>query len=233
MSTNLWSRVRSFASSSGKLGSVVCGRKARLLQLAAVFGLCLAQSVSGFTGPDISKVEEDWVIEIGEPNADEVSPQIFVVSTPSGTLDGKHAVFEINNLVLPNFYGGGLQFQTWNGETNIGECHHSNFNALATQGEQITFTLKMRVTDGQVTFNVLNGHSTTWGDFGGDSLKLSHNSDVSDLTGYSPDKSVKFAKVGFGGNRVTKFVLKEVRYYYLGNLVTTDTTERDVLAANP
>jgi hypothetical protein len=197
---------------------------------ALLLAVCLAAPAAAYQSGPITKVEEDWEIVISEPDTETNSPQICVVCTPTGSLQGKHAVFEINNLVLPQYYGGGLQFQTWNGTQAIGERHHDDFKTAATAGEVITFTTSMRVSEGHVSFRVKNGHSTTWGDFGNNnSLWLLHSTDLEDMSGYSTDASVHFSKVGFGGNRVSKFVLKEVRYYSGSDLVSTDTTEHNVL----
>ena len=72
----------------------------------------------------------------------------------------QYSVFEINNLLLPDFYGGGLQFQTWDGETPTGERHHDDFTALSTTGDTITFTVSMKLTGGVLRFKVKNGQST-------------------------------------------------------------------------
>jgi hypothetical protein len=195
---------------------------------------CLAQPSLGEDGPaTITRIEEDWVLEVGTPSPDEIAPQVFIVTTPTATLDGLHSVFEINNLSLPDFYGGGLQLQLWNGESNMAESHHDCFAALAEPDEQITFTVQMRVWDNDFRVKVINGQSSTWGPFGADdSLKVSAGCNLPHLTQYSPDKSTEFSRVGFAGHRVSKLALKQVRYYSYGVLVNTDTTERVVHSHN-
>lgn len=210
----------------------------RLIQCAILAALCFAHPASAqlalpvSTVQTVNAIEEDWEFEVGDPNSDEILPQIFVVTSPRGDLTGKHAVFEINNLLLPDFYGGGLQFQTWDGDVAIGEKHHDNFSALATSGEQVKFTVRMQTKDGKVQFQIKDGESSTWGAFGQDSaLSLAHSTDLVDLSGYSPDTSVRYSRVGFGGNRVNRLVLKVVRYYADTTLLLTDSNERDVLQA--
>jgi hypothetical protein len=214
--------------------------RSRFLQLAALTAFCLAAPVGAFdgtsgSGQPVAKIEEDWIIVVDEPSDEEILPQLYIVTTPTGNLDGTYSVFEVNNLLLPDFYGGGLQFQTWVGKDATGEAHHDSFNALSTNGETITFTVGMKVEDGNLRFKVKNGVSTTWGAFGSDeSLAIWVPSNVSDLSGYNPEHSAKFSRVGAGRGRVNKFQLQQVRYYDAsGNLLSTDTTARDAQVDEP
>src|SRR6185436_2220855 len=110
---------------------------------------------------------------------------LYVVTTPTGSIEGQYSVCEINNLLLPDFYGGGLQIQTRDGETPTGERHHDDFTSLSTTGETITFTVSMKLQGGVLRFKVKNGQSTTWGTFGrGTSLTINQASDVSSLSSY-------------------------------------------------
>jgi len=213
---------------------LVTSARSRWVQLSAVMLVCLAPSANAYQSPTATKIEEDWEIQIGEPSPDEVLPQLYVVTTPTGDLSGQYSVFEINNLLLPDFYGGGLQFQTWWGDQATGEAHHSDYKALSTNSETITFTVSMRALEGSLHFGVKNGTSTTWGDFGANpTLSIVQPSDVSDLSGYNPESSARFSRVGSGRGRVTKFTLKQVRYYNGTTLLSTDTTSRDAQIDEP
>jgi hypothetical protein len=228
------SRTQLFSGDADGLGSAVGRGRVRAswplhlaVQVALLGLLCFVPAAGAGDLPTIDRVEEDWLIQIGVPSFDETAPQISIVNSPSGELSGKYAVFEINNLTLPDFFGGGLQLQTWSGDWNLAACHHPNVNTLALTGEQITFTTAMAVADGNLQFEVLNGQSQTWGPFGASgALKLSVTSPVSNLSGYSPNISTKYSRVSFASNRVQKLVLKQVRYFSNGNLVTTDTNSR-------
>jgi hypothetical protein len=203
-------------------------------RMAAVLLLCLAPTAGAFDPQPVTKIEEDWEIQIAEPSPDEVLPQLYVVTTPTGNLEGQYSVFEINNLLLPEFYGGGLQFQTWWGDQPTGEAHHDDYKAFATTGETVTFTVSMRVFEGSLSFRVKNGQSSTWGTFGDNaSLRILRPTNVSDLSAYSPDVSTRLSRVGSGRGRVTKFVLKQVRYYNGSTLLSTDTTPRDAQIDEP
>jgi hypothetical protein len=231
MSRGMWSRF---------LGSVRRDSlrvvKSRWCHLALILGLCLTPPVgaSDGDGDSINKIEEDWEIIIGEPSEDEILPQLYVVTTPTDNTHGVYSVFEINNLLLPDFYGGGLQLQTWSNNVPTGEAHHEGFKALATSGETITFTVRMRILEGDLRFRVFNGNSTTWGSFGQNySLWLKVPTDLNDLSSYNPDNSAKFSRVGSGRGRVTQFRLKKVRYYHDNTLKSTDETPRDAQIDEP
>lgn len=212
--------------------------RSRFIRLSALLVICLAVPAAADSPPStpVMQIQEDWEVVVGEPSPDENLPQLYVVTTPTGGLDGQYSVFEINNLLLPDFYGGGLQFQTWWGDQATGEAHHSNYSSLSSNGETITFTVRLRAWgDGNVSFRIQNGVSTTWGTFGANnSLRIVRDCGVSDLTGYNPEKSAKFSRVGSGRGRVTKFKIKQVRYYDAnGNLLSTDSTERDAQIDEP
>ena len=64
----------------------------------------------------VMRVEEDWEILIGTPDADNDGPQIMNVISPTGDITAQHAVLEINHQTFPDFYGGGMQLQVWTGD---------------------------------------------------------------------------------------------------------------------
>lgn len=179
----------------------------------------------------ITAVEEDWFIQVGTPSPEETAPQITIVTTPTGHLQGHYAVFEMNHIPVPEFFSGGLQLQSWSGEQNLGARHFANTSGLAIPGEQITFTVRMSVQDGRLRFKVVNGQSQTWGNFGDEgSLRQRVFTSMTNLNGYDPDKSAEFSRVSFAGNRVSKLALKRVRYYSGSTLLDTDETERTIHA---
>ncbi len=87
----------------------------------------------------------------------------------------------------------------------------------------------MSLSAGKLWFEVTHGHSTAWGDFGGQGhLKTGVDSALSHFHHYSPAVSVKYSRVGYAKNRVKRMVLQQVRYYSDEGLVATDTQERIV-----
>ncbi|MGH7199949.1 MAG: hypothetical protein ACREJB_05050 [Planctomycetaceae bacterium] len=201
--------------------------------------LCAGGAVAALLGfassadaqnPAITRIEEDWVIQIGTPDPSTDSPQIIVSTSPTGSLGGHHTVFEINHHTLPDYCAGGLALQRWHGNYCWSHEHFpGSCNSLSTAGETITFTMKLSVANGYLDWDVDNASSTTWGNFGNDGhLKLTTSTSLTDLGLYSPDASKANSHVSYASHQVQKLAIKEVRYYSGSTLVNTDTTERVV-----
>ena len=69
--------------------------------------------------PTILRVEEDWVLLIGTPDQNSVSPQVTCVFAPTGNLSSLAGVFELNHQSQPSFAAGGLHIQVWQGEVPL------------------------------------------------------------------------------------------------------------------
>lgn len=217
--------------SSGKPVSIPARNRCVLLGAAvlAVIAACLAPPAwAEDAGPPVTKIEEDWVIQIGDPDAGSTAPQISIVTTPYDNLQQPYTVFELNNVTLPDYYGGGLQLQSWVDNYNTGSVVHDNFSSLSRQGEEIKFTVRMRMNGSSLRIRVVNGTSETWGSFGGTRMFQDLNTTLTNLNGYSPDNSAKFSRVGYAPNRVQLLQLKEVRYYSGTTLLRTDSQARNV-----
>ena len=93
--------------------------------------------------------------------------------------------------------------------------------------------MAMSLEGGQLKFEVLNGNSITWANFGGQGyLKSTLPTDLTHLGSYRPDTSLKHSRVGFASHRVKKLVRKQVRYYTETGLVATDSNESVVHCYN-
>jgi hypothetical protein len=206
------------------------GSRLGVILLAAAAGVLVgAGDAPAQTSPTIVRVEEDWYIEIGVPSTAEEAPQIITVTSPTTNISGHHCIYEINHRTLPEYAAGGMQFQYWTGTTNRVYRSFPATTSLATANEVITYTVAMRLGGSNLEFEVINGNSTTWGQFGRVGyLKNSASTSLSNLNSYSPETSVNNSRVAFASHRVKKFTLKEVRYYSSSGLVATDTTERVV-----
>jgi hypothetical protein len=100
---------------------------------------------------------------------------------------------------------------------------------MDTQGETIRWTQRMRLMDGRLFFSIRNGTSTTWGTFGASgTMWRGVYTSIRSLAAYDPDISVENSGVTYGGNRVSKLVLKEVRRYRRDGQVLVDSTPRPV-----
>jgi hypothetical protein len=177
------------------------------------------------SGVPIDCIEEDWEFVISEPCPEDEAPQILNVLSPNGTQDTDFFVFEMNHSTQPEYTAGGLQLQRWKGDTLKAYSPVPNSAQLSYPNETVSYTLRMRLWDSVLFASARNGHSQTWGDFGGDSLWLWYDTSLSNLNSYKTANSVEKSRIGFASYRVTRFVLKEVRYYSGGQLVQTDTND--------
>ena len=180
----------------------------------------LAQVNSGgdeedpLAGVNIVRIEEDWLLDIASPDADADCPQVVAVFGPGHPDSGTHAVFELNHGTLPSYNEGGLQLQAWYGEYLIG--YRSQFAPAEFDQaiERVSFTTQFRVRDNMLKLAIINGHSLTWGDFGGtSSLRIDLSTWRSNLNDWNPQYSIDNSRVSYGANRVNKFLRTEIRYY--------------------
>lgn len=179
----------------------------------------------------IVRVEEDWEMVVSEPDPATDGPQVTCMFSPVGNASWLNAHFEINVRTLPHFAPGGLQLQLWYGEQPIYHNHHSSSAVMSTSGETVRWTQAMALDGGLLSFEIVNGESTTWGPFGGQGyLRASVAIGLTDLSGYSPNVSVANSAIGYAGNRVESLVLKRVRLITADGEVNEDDTPRYVHA---
>lgn len=188
-------------------------------------------SANPLAGFNIVKIEEDWLLDVADPDPNADCPQVVTVFGPADPDTGTHANFEINHGTQPDFAEGGMQLQAWYGEYLIG--YHSQFApAEFNQAiERVTFTTQIRVRDNMLKLAIMNGHSLTWGDFGSSSnLRIDMSTWRENLNDWNPQHSIDNSRVSYGANRVNKFLRTEIRYYTRDDqgqyqLVYTDETD--------
>ncbi len=181
------------------------------------------------SGATVVRVEEDWELVVGTPDSETDAPQVSCAISPLGNLDSWHAALELNQQSLPTFTAGGVQLQVWQGEVPLSDRRFPNAAVLAHPGETVCWTQTMQLDEGNLTFEIINGTSTTWGNFGGQGyLKASVATTLSSLGTYSPAVSVENSGVGYAANRVQSLVLKRVRYHMSTGDQIEDTTPRVV-----
>jgi len=191
--------------------------------LAAAIALSWAGTAYG-TEPTIVRVEEDWEVQVGQPETEKTSPQIFTVISPYGNISDLHAIFELNHSTQPSYTAGGMQLQTWDGETVLESRNNTKTEKLATTDEVIKFTVVMEIENGNLKFEIVNGSSTTWGTFGGQGyLKAIVATAPNDLNSYDSTLSTKQSKVGFAAHRVKLLARNEVRQYSESGLVVKNS----------
>ena len=188
---------------------------ARPRRQVAAATLLVISFLSGWTLADdpIVRIEEDWELLVKLPDNDVTAPQIITAFTPLENLAGIHATFEINHISSVAFASGGLHLSTWCGETHLAVVHAGNFASMFTDGEIVRWTQSIEVADGELTFEIKDGSSTTWGAFGGNgSLRLQLSSTLENLDSYRPTASISNSEVSYAGNRVQNLSMKRVRY---------------------
>ncbi len=198
------------------------------LWLSGLLGHC---RVAGATegSPTAVAVEEDWELVVGEPDPDTLAPQATVVISPIGNPDSVYVALDVNHHSQFEFSNGGLQLQLWSNNQPLQTANSHATGRLQTHNETITWTQRMSVDSGNLTFSAVNGHSDTWGSFGGaGELSITVGTTLNDLSGYSTDVSVKNSGIGFASNRVKSLTLKKVRRIDAAGNVTEDSTDHVV-----
>ncbi len=195
-------------------------------------GLCVMSQA--FSAEPIIRVEEEWELSVATPDGASNAPQVTCAMTPFATLDWLHMTFEINHRSDLEYVAGGLNLLIWQRENHLVTKSSPDTRALATTQEIVHWTQAMEVRDGQITFEVIRGSSTTWGNFGHlGCLKATVAVPLSDLNSYNPNVSVRHSGVTFASSCVSKLTLKSVSYYRADGTVQVDATPRVVFESTP
>src|SRR4051812_3997559 len=138
------------------------------LMLAVGGSFALAQSAS--SPPD--QVEEDWQVVIAEPDSLAVGPQVTTIMSPNSDPTAAFVTFYLNYRDYPMWLPGGLQIKAYGAAPDattsaplLGSDTQGT-EICQTSGETITWTQRLTLSGGSLSYNVVNGQSTTWGQFG-------------------------------------------------------------------
>jgi hypothetical protein len=203
-----------------------------VLSLGVLFWLVSAHLAEGQALPQVVRVEEDWELVVGTPDADSDAPQVTCVVAPVGHVESFYAALEVNHQSEPEFVAGGLQLQIWAGESPVSSRKFPNGAVMAQAGETVRWTQSMQLEGGVLTFEIINGTSATWGMFGGQGyLKASVNTTLGNLNDYDPAVSVQNSGIGYAANRVQSLVLRRVRWITSIGEVLEDTTARPIYSS--
>ena len=177
----------------------------------------------------VVRVEEDWELVVGDPDTENNAPQVTAVMSPGGNLDGYYVALEVNFQSQPAYAPGGVHLQLWQGAQCVATKKFPDQSRLAVTGEVVRWTQSMTVENGVLQFEVTDGDSQTWGDFGGQGyLKIAVDGAASHLDNYRPEVSVAHSGVCFAKNRVQSLTLKQVRVTASNGTVVTDQEPRSV-----
>jgi len=176
---------------------------------------------------NITQVEEDWELVLGQPDQNVCGPQVLTTMSPFNDINDTYFTLEINHRSAPYWTAGGLSIHQWSGEWRIQSYDRADRSVMNTEGETVTWTQQLSVNSGQLTFKIINGNSTTWGAYGYSGMfKVHTNWGVGNINSYSPDVSVSQSGVAFAGNRVKSLKIKEIRLTLDDLFEITDSTER-------
>jgi hypothetical protein len=212
------------------------GRSSLLAALVAA-GICCSGGVAplahaqeaGGSLPVIVKVEEDWELEVGEPNTAANAPQVSMVMTPFSHTNSNHFLVLLNLHTHPDYLAGGIQVQQWVGGEIASYHTGSTTEQLSHTGETVRWTQRLELDSGAVRFSVVNGHGSTWGNFGGESsLQSSFASGLTSLVGYNPYVSIANSGITFAGNRVASLTVRQIRWYTESGDVYTVSAPIDI-----
>ncbi len=186
-------------------------------------------------GAVADRVEEDWEVVIGDPDPDSTGPQITTCMNPDSGSSG-FVAFCLNYRDVSGWQPGGLQVKAYGEASGASQDRPllvsatSDTESLETDDETITWTQRISVSGGALSYSILNGISTTWGSFGQGvgTLGIAYGASLSDLGSYNPADSVKLSAAGWQANRVTSMTLLRVRYYKGGVLIKTEDAPRAV-----
>jgi len=153
--------------------------------------LCLFISPAAVDAYEIVSIEEHWELHVGGPDVDSNSPQISMVMSPTGGLEGDYFVFTLNHGNVPGFTAGGMQVQHWYDEEAVDTSNGPQLETLSHNDETISWTQKLSVNNGTITFEILDGSSQTWNVLGGQGyLKASVSTAMETLNSYRPAVSI-------------------------------------------
>lgn len=182
----------------------------QLAGYAATCALVLAFAAPVAAQSAIVQIEEHWELAIGEPDVQLSAPQATMVMSPAPDLNDQYFVFTLNHRDLPEYEPGGLQVQLWNGD-DVDATASSSAAPLDQTNDTISWVQRLKVEDGTLTLEVVDGTSSSWGNFGGDdTLEISTPTTLTNLNGYRPAISLGESQVNYAGNRVQRLLLKKL-----------------------
>jgi hypothetical protein len=161
--------------------------------------------------PKVVQVEEQWELSIGVPDTGLSAPQATMVMSPTGNLDSTYFLFTLNCRNFPSYEQGGVQVQRWEGDSVATSGTGSVGETLNQSEDTVTWTQRVSLHDGEITFEVVDGSCDSWGHFGNDAaLTLTSETSLHSLNAYKPAISLTESQIGYADNRVHSLTLKKL-----------------------
>ncbi len=197
--------------------------------LSVIATLALLTAAEAARAQNVVRVEEDWSLEIGEPDPNSVGPQVLSTMSPNDHLTGTYFTAEFNHRSAPTWSPGGISIHRWTGETRNASFDRSDRTIMQTSSEIVTWTQSLHHYNGRLYFTVFDGVSSTWGPFGySNLLRLDTSWGSGQINGYTPVVSVANSGAAYAGNRIKMLKITQIRMTLSDGTVLTDNTERIV-----
>lgn len=208
---------------------LLSSKLARGMAVIALLGLLTGTAVVTRAWADgggvyVARVEEDWVMVVGEPVADLSCPQVSTQMAADPTTTQFYQ-FHLNSQDVPSFVQGGLQLQAWDTDTVLQVKTSNNTNTMATSNEVVTWTQYLQRKEQALRFGISAASSTTWGDFSGANFDVQGAEGV--LDNYDADYSMQNSGATFGVNHVVSLVLVHTRKIYSDDTASHPHREDD------
>lgn len=203
------------------------GRGLSALACGSVLLLGLAGNAWAQSADAVTRVEEDWVMVLVEPETAHCSPQFSTTMSPKGNLDGRYVQMCWNYRDDPDFAPGGMQMHAWKQDVELA-TRSADLGNFSNAAETARWTQVMEISGENLRFSIQNGYSSSWGHFGGPAMSLSISRDEGNLNSYSANVSRANSGISFGTNRVRLLAIWQVRRYGQNGLLSVDSTPRIV-----
>lgn len=185
-------------------------------------GLLAADTVSAQSAT--MRIEEDWELEVIQPDAAIDAPQVLVTVSPFGPASNYHFELDLNHASYPSYQSGGLQLRAMNDDDCLSQKRLHAGTRLSVSSEVIAWTNVIERQPAGVAFGVANGTSSSWGAFG-DATTYVTILGVGEFN-YDPMMSFEKSGISYANNRVARLTLRRVRLVDALGTVTEVSVER-------
>lgn len=195
--------------------------------------LCFFSTQAALAQDSVVRIEEDWELQVTQPDAQLDAPQITTTMVPFGSQTDLLLQVDLNHGTVPAFSKGGIQVRACIEEECLDQARVLSDVRLHHNSETVQWTQVVQLTSNGFYFGIINGSSESWGDFGGTSTAIfvaySSVGGNFSLHNYSPQHSLENSGVTYASNRVGKLRLKKIRVHHSNGHVSEYSLNGDVL----
>ncbi len=179
----------------------------------AAFSIVLS-CISGVAlGQTVVRIEEDWSLQVIEPDQQLDSPQITTAILPLGPSSSVLFHVDFNHGSHPNYSAGGIQLRIDQNENNTCSKRLLAGVKLSRNAETIQWTQVITGHEGRLAFGIVNGTGQSWGSFGGPDSFITADVGTIALDHYRPTDSLENSGAVYAGNRVSALTLLRIRLF--------------------